>query len=599
MRNAGFLLMLLVLLAVPAAASGTGSFEDRIEAPALKKAWDCLKEGRPAEARRALEAYEKEPGSAAIYHYISARAEMDPLKAIEHLRSAYLQSPEDDLKELSLLERAEAYLRLGYLHEARSIYLIFLDYYPDSIHAGKAHLGAARSLKGLGLPSEALKHYRQAGSGPEALFGEANALQDLGMIEEAHKKYEEAISGYRDYLWGSDETLFHYGETLRLEGRPDEAREHLGAVKAPPWVYRAKLSLGHMAMASGDIEEAVKLYGEAALSRSRGLRRQGLLEQALAEIKAGRLQEAKVNLETIRRNYPYGKDYDRAVLALARLQSEDGKFDEAVSLLKELIFRLSPLKEALDEFEAIILKVMKEDVEQFVRLWKSVGPWLLDRSREKALTEIAEGLKGTGEPYIEISRWLAKNGTGTSKTRGLVALADFHAGMGNTEMAKEYLERLRSLIGTVDDIVRTEAKLLYARGQYRAAFEKLMSVKEPKKDDLEYLAHTLTSAGDVKKAIAFYESVLDKVGPDAQDYIRFADILYSLEMRAEALHYYRLSLDRGPRDEWALYRVAVLSDRTTAEGIFREMSKGGSALGRLAGARLKEYDVERTVKGTF
>lgn len=596
------LLIFMVIFIILPAASGAESFEELIKAPPLKKAWESLKTNRPSEGIKILSEYQPDTESLAPYHFIYARAmgaTQKSLQAIEHLRWAYLYSPKGEMKELSLLERAEAYLKMKYFYEARSDHLVFIKNFPDSKYLGRAHIGLAKSLAGIGLLRDAVKHYEKAGNISEAIFSKANALQGLGRVKEANEAYTSAVFRDSSYVQRSEETLYYFGENLRLMGRLSDARKYLSSVKDASFKDKAEISLGLIAAEESKTDEALKHFRSALLSRDRQVKRRALFNLAEAQTKAGRVDEAKVNLEEIRYKYPYSREYDEVILRLSKLYSKEGKFSGAVSLLKELVFRPSPLREALDEFEAIILDVKGKDTAQFLDLWKSVGPWLLDSSREQFLLKIAEALKNTGRPFLEISVWLSKYGSEAAKTKSLAALASFYAEMGNTNTANEYLRRIKIMKGSGDEILRAEAKIFYAGKDFRSASERLLSIKKIEQGDLNLLGDTLTSAKDVKKAITLYEKAIKETGGNSDVYIRLADILYELGKKTDALNYYRLALNKGPANEWALYRIGTLSDGDEVEEMFKKVGKGNSVLSNLASARLMELNITRKVLETF
>ena len=112
-------------------------------------------------------------------------------------------------------------------------------------------------------------------------------------------------------------------------------------------------------------------------------------------MKQGRQEDAKSILLEIRRKYPYGKEYEEALLLLSQLYKKEGNFKESTSLLKELVFRHPPNQKALDEFESLILAAEEKGEEEFLKLWQNVGHWLLQPSRSQSLLKIAKGLKNT------------------------------------------------------------------------------------------------------------------------------------------------------------------------------------------------------------
>ncbi|GAB4387994.1 MAG: hypothetical protein Kow0025_04710 [Thermodesulfovibrionales bacterium] len=589
---------IIVVLALPFSALASQGPRVEISSPALLGVRQAVEAGRLAEARGMLSGREPRAEDLWQYHYLWAEAEEDPVKAAAHLRLAYLDCPEDGPKELLFLERGRAYLEQGYFHEAGAAFLSFLGAYPESPLIKEARLGAALSLKETGRLREAVRHFEGAGRSAEALWGKANALQALGWTGEAAKAYGEALISYKDYLASSEESLYRYAENLRSTGRAAEARGLLEKVADPKWKPRAEVSLGLLAMGEDDLDAALGYLRAAALEASeRAVAREAHLHLARAALKAGRQDEARGSLEKIRLSYPYGDDYDKALLMLARLYAGEGRYADAVALLKEQIFRISPVKEALDEFEAIVLEVRKKDEALFVELWKSAGSWLLDASREEALLEIAEGLRDKGGPFLEISLWLSEHGSPGARSRGLEALTAFYTEMKDMEAARRCLETLRAMKAGADAIARAEARILHASGDARAAAERLMSLKELDAEDLRLLGASLREAADPERAAAFYKAALKGAQARAEDYVSLADFLYGLGRREEALRYYLMALEKDPAHEWALLRQAALSGPEAARGAYDALRRGGSVFGRYAGARLREMDLAAKLEG--
>lgn len=586
-------------------ASRAESFEEMIEVDSLKKAWGSLKTKRPLEALTLLSEYHHDTAdteSRAQYHFIYAKAmeaTKKPFDAVEHLRLAYLYSEKSGMKELSLFERAETYLRMNCFHEAKSNYYIFIKNFPDSHYLEKVHLGLAKSLMGIGLFKDAAGQYEKAHNVPEALFGKANALHRLGNIKEANDVYTAAISQDSSYLKKSDETLCYLGENLRLMGRLTDARRYLTAVKDTSFKGKAEISLGLIAAEESKKVEAVNHFRSALLSRDRQVKSQALLNLAEAEIKAGRVNEARGHLEEIRYRYPYGREYERSLVTLSRLYRNEGKLSEALSLLKELVFKQSPPKEALDELEVILLEVKEKDTVQFMEHWKYVGQRLLDRSRMQFLLKIAEALENTGQPFLEITTWLSKHGSDSVKTKSLSVLAEFYADMGDISTAQKYLRNIRAMKGSGDEIIRVEAKILYNENDFKSVSEKLMSIKNMQQVDLKLLGTTLTSAKDINKALAFYQRAIKEKGGNSEDYMRLADILYERGKKTDALKYYRLALSKDQENEWALYKIAEFSDVTEAEEMLKRTKKGNSVFSSMARVRLRELSITRKMSELF
>ncbi len=595
MHVIGFVLFLFIILLPLDSDAEHGN--ESIKTPTLKKTLESLKLEMYSETIKILSEYRSEVKNEAAYHFIYGRALKETKRfhdSLEHFRLAYLYASNNELKELSLLERAEVYFKMKRFREARALYILFLKNYPDSEYLKKTHLGLAKSLAGIGLLRDSLKYYDKAEKGPESVFGKASILQRLGMVKEANGLYATGIEQYRNYLQGSDESRYYLGENLRSMGKLSEAKEYLLSLKGSPYEYEAELSLGMIATGESETENAIKHFHAALLSTNRDIRRHALLNLARAHIINGNVNEAKLSLEEIRYKHFYGDEYDEAILKLSEIYRMEGKFDAAASLLKELVMRPSPLREALDGLEAILQDVKERDMPQFIHLWKSVGPWLLESSREPFLLNIAGALKDTGKPFLEVTLWLLKHGSTETKMRSLKALADFYAVIGDTKIARVYIERLRKAYGTTDEILRMEAEIFYEDRDFRSLAEKIMAIKRIKQEDLRLFMDTFTSAKDVEKAIIFYEKTLKKLRGEAEIYNKLADVLYELHRNNDSLHYYKLALQSDPINEWALYRIGSL-DGTGGKEILKKISNGDSAISNLAGEIVRELDIVRRI----
>src|SRR4030042_940282 len=324
----------------------------------LERVMEYIQSGNSAEALKVLSGYQPSSRDMASYHLAYAKAyELSGKQydSIAHLRLAYLYSKDNKMKEQTLIERAEAYAKIVFHYEASLIFKIFLKNSPHSRYEERGFLGLADTFYRLGLFSEAKEAYEKAGNSSRALYGKANALHSMGKIEDAH-------GGYLTML----------------------EKDHLDVAK--------------------------KFFSSALQSSERHLRRQVLLNLADTNIKQGKQGEAKSRLLEIRKQYPYGKDYDEALLMLLQLYKKEGNFKEATSLIKELVFRYSPNQKALDEFEGLILGAGDKGEEDLLKLWRAGGHWLLQPSRSPSILKIAKGLRHSGKSYLETCTWLSHYG---------------------------------------------------------------------------------------------------------------------------------------------------------------------------------------------
>ncbi len=527
----------------------------------------------------------------------------DYLSAITHVRLAAMYTGNEEQKELLLLKKAELYLKLGFFNEAKENYLIFLKNFSSSRYTANAHLGLAESMEKIGLFSEAIEHYDNAGRNSEALFGKANALQKLGKIQEAQAAYVEAKSIDSAYPERSPETYYLIGENLRMAGEKEEARQHLTKLKNSLFTDNASISLGLIALEESNAEEAIKYFKSASDAKDRNLKAQALFNLSRALLQAGKSSDAVSTLEGIRDKYPYTSAYKEAALELSRIYRKDGKFHESVSLLKELVYSQNPPVETFNELEIILQETAAKDSVQFVRLWNDFGKWMLASSREQFLLSMAEALKDNGKPFIDLSLWLAKNGSEDARIAASIALAGFYADMRDADTAGKYLGMVKNIKQHKDGVTRVGARIDYVNGDIESAAGKIMSIKEVDKSDVELLgnilSHSKISESKVmRKAVAFYKKQIELKG-DSEDYIRLADILYNIDEIDEALTYYRTAQGKGIQDDWVMYRIGANSERTEAEKIFGQLQKSDSTLSRMAKAKQMEMGIQHKLEEVF
>jgi TPR repeat protein len=83
------------------------------------------------------------------------------------------------------------------------------------------------------------------------------------------------------------------------------------------------------------------------------------------------------------------------------------------------------------------------------------------------------------------------------------------------------------------------------------------------------------------------ETVVTQSGAAPRVLSRLADAMFEEGRKAEAVRYYRLALDKDPRNEWACYRLAVLLEKNGGEE-FLDKIKTDPTLVRMAQAIRKE-----------
>ncbi len=579
-----------------------------------KKLWDLFKSGKSYGVIKELQEYKKEdPEYLAVYHFIyglATGALKNYLDAVKHLRLAYIYATDNRLKELALFKRAETYMKLKFIYEARADYLVFIKNYPSSSYIEKAHLGLAKCLSEINLYGEAVEHYEKAGPVPEALFGKANSLQILGKVREAQIAYNDALSVDKTYPKRYPETYYLIGENMRMAGKITEAKRHLSTIKHEPFKDKANISLGLIAMEESDTEKAVQKFKSAAKSMDEKVRVQALFNLSQAFLREDKLQESIYSLEEIRHNHINSSMYKKTLLELSRLYRKDGRVKDSISLLKELVYGKQPPEEAFDEFETILLEASKETRDKayeevdFVELWNEVGKWMLDKSREEFLIKVAKNLRHEVASFLRVSSWIVENGSEIARCNAAMDLANYYVGVGNVKVFRKYIDIAKKSKELRDDVLRAEAKMYRAYRDHKTAFNRLSKVKKYEKGDFKLLGNIISSLKKseperVAEVIDFYEKALNEFEGDGEDYIRLADFLFEDNKEGKALKYYRMAYRKKPEDEWAMYRISRAVNDSESKEIFHRLQKGSTLLSGLAKTKLMEIDLENRIRKVF
>jgi tetratricopeptide (TPR) repeat protein len=568
-----------------------------------RKAGEMLESGESFGLVKKLDDYKpKGRESIAAYHYLYGEAYFNlkkHLKSIEHYRLAYIYSSNDELKENALFKRALSYQELGLLHEAKAYYTIFIKNYPSSQYIQKAHLNLAKILAEIGILIEAAAHFGEAGQGAAALFGMANVLQQLDMNEEARLVYADAMHVDETYPDRFPESYYFMGENMRKLGEKKEAKKYFSLVRYGPFMEKASISLGIMAMNESDTETAFAKFRLASRSADRNVVARALLNLSKVHLKEKRAKEAIAVLEDIRHNYIGVPVYMESVFELSVLYRKEGKIEDSLALLKTVIYSETSPKEAFDEVESILLEadraMEKEGKERpdFVGLWKELGQWVLDKKREKALLKFARRLRHEGEPFLELSSWLVKNASRKIRVEAAIDLADYYVDMGNIDIAKKYMTMAESALKLRDSAVRVEVKIHKAEAKHKLAFKRFRIIKKYEKDDLKMLAGIIdgfkkTKSKKLGEAIALYEKTLKKPGWTAGDYIRFADILFKNRQEGRSLKYYKIAFRKDPKLQWAAYRIGRGTGMPKSGEMYTLLKKGNKPVNRVANSKLRE-----------
>lgn len=578
------------------------TLEEGIVDPPLKRAWELVLADRPTDARQILSNYRPDPEVRVYYHFIlgkSLEKNQKLSEAMEHYRSAYLYAPPGELKEVALLERAAGYRRIKNYDEAKLTYSLFLSHYPKSKYWEKAYLGMAHSLASIGLLPKALYYYERAGDSLEVLFGKATTLHRLSQWQKAHEFFSKGLTRDKTYLLKSEELIYYYGENLMRIGKDQEAIPYLSTtIKDPILKMKADISLGKIALKSGKKEEAVNYFNSALSSTDRKVKQEALFQLGEAQLGAGKKNEARQIFQEYLQKYPSGKAQEDVQLKLATLDLEEGRFEQAGKRFKEVVLSIHPTQEAFVGLERCLLQMKEKEPAKMISLWKAVSQKFLESSREPFLLLMSEALKGSGQPYLELHRWLIKNGSLKAKVRSLLALAEAQVEAGDLNSAWDTLNALKKGKVSGDDLLRLEARILYSRKDYGEAAERLLSLKKVVLQDLPLLEDTLSSARNSKKAMAFFEKQVVLLGGNANNYITLADSYYQKGKKKEALQYYQKALEKDSLNEWALLRAGSLLTGEDARKMLGRINDG-SLVGKLARINQREKEIERKMGGTI
>ena len=574
-----------------------------ISNPTLKLAFLHIKNNKPGEAAKDLASYSPPTNPYPPLNFIQGllhRSQGRMFDAIDSFRGAYVLSADARLKELALFERSRTYLSLKHHIEARADYMIFLKSFPNSKLAAQAHLGLGQALMGLKLYGEAIPSFQQAGESAEARYGEAEALGRMGRYDEAERAFREAQGKYPGYLRQSADARYMFGETLRQEGKFFDAKQLLRDILAGPDREHAALSLARIASNEGQDAEAMRGFEALKSSEARDIAVTARLELAAIQARTGQLTQSRATLEEIRAKFPYGKEYDAAILGLARIDEAEGKNKDAIGHLRELVMRFQPEAKAVDEYENILRAYLKSnDDEGLKSAWASIRKWMLDTKRETTLLDIAFRLKKLGEPYLDTLQWVEEHGSREARTRALAELVEHYTATGDFALAKTYLDRMKSLQGAKGpDVQRADAAILFAEHDLKGATSRILSISKPTEDDLLLLGQTYRGSADPEKAAIYYERAVDSAGePSPKVLLSLADMLYDLGQRQKALRYYEAVHLKDATNEWATYRMAVMSTGPGQEELFKLISPGSSIIGKMAASRLREIQIEKALEG--
>jgi tetratricopeptide (TPR) repeat protein len=574
----------------------------------LERAKVLIAENKPAMTIDALSTYHPSHEELSDYHYVYAKALTalkHPYESIEHYRLAYVYASSPADKERLLFERANVYAGMHYSSEAAVCFDVFLKQFPQSSLAERAHLGIAEARYQLGEFREALVHFEKAGTSHQTLIKRAITLQALNRNDEAYKLFHDMIEQDPELVRSSPDTMYNLGESYRRMGKLKDAKIFFGLVQDPAFKYQAANGLGLVALTEKRIDDAVTAFTLAAESPERSVKCDATMNLADAFMRMGKNEEAQVALQDIKKNYPYGRQYDAAIILLARLYRTQGKFNESLSLLRELILRRNPVSAAFDEIESIFNEAKDRDPNKFINLWATAGSWLLDPSRARSIVKIAPHLRSSGKPFLDVCTWLIKYGPTDVQSETWLLLADFYADLGDAAAARNCL-KLANPAASSDTILRIRAKIALASKEGLSGAEMVMKIHDLTEDDVLLLLDSMKLLTNIKKETAFCEWAMRNKSVSAATAVQFADILYAAGDRKKALAYYRVAvaartekaiIDVKTRAdvEWAYYRIAAIAKGEDAENALKAIQTKNNAVGRFAAAELKGAQLLRRI----
>ncbi|HMK66282.1 MAG TPA: tetratricopeptide repeat protein [Thermodesulfobacteriota bacterium] len=565
----------------------------------LKQAWAAIHKNQPTQALNFLKSIPQEGDQRVYFHLINAYALEklnQPSEAMEHFRTAYLSAPTAELKELTLLERGDGYFRIKNYYEAKMVYGMFLNQYKQSRHLERANLGMAQSLVQIGMLPAALTYFDKAGNSGEVALGKANLLHRLGRTQEAHEYFQKGISQGKVLAW-SEESLLNYGENQQQLGRDAQAQLYLSyAYKDPKLKSRADLNLGLVALKAKHWEEAQKYFQSALSAPDRKIRQEALFYLAESQWEGGKKKDAYKLLVEYRQTYLSESIPDLVFLRLAKMDLEEGRWDKAGERIKEFVLRSKLKKESISEIEGLISQLKHQALEFIPPLWKAIAPKFLPLASEPFLVSLAEGFKKDELAFFEIQRWLSQHGSEKTKLKSTMNVAFYQIGKGNLNMAIETLKGIGKGKIPKDEMLRLEARIHYAKKDYPAAVERLLSLSKLEPEDLPILEEGLLWARNVDRALIFFERALSQMEGNSGNHIKLADALYERGKKKEALSHYQKALDKDPLNEWALYRSGLLIGGEEGLKKLGSIKNDGSLIGRLAKASAREKNAEKKLE---
>ncbi|MCG6550876.1 MAG: tetratricopeptide repeat protein [Candidatus Magnetominusculus sp. LBB02] len=572
-----------------------------LSTPELKQAWMYLEMDDFTHAESMLNGcYMNTTDAGAACNYIRARIldkQKNILGAIDAYRRVYTRTTNADLKQETLFRKSELFFEKKYYYEASSGFRQYAKLFPDGKNSEKAQMYLARCYDLTNKQADALDAYEKAGDSSTAIYGKANMLQRLGKTKEAQQVYAKAVEMDSEYMEKNDESRYYYAENLYQTGNIAKAREMFQQIIDVKYRDKISLALGTIAANSSNEKEAITYLIEASESKSTDIKAKALVQLAHIYAVAGKAPLAKQSLDALKRLSLDSKGKEERDMLFLDLYITEKNYKDAVKILNAMIVRNPNSKELVQRLETLMNDTAQFDKDQFIVLWTAYGVVFMDIAHEQLILRAAELLReGGGKPYTDILVWISQNLLDEQRQKALYELSQYYADMGEKTEAVKYLGQLKKYKIPPDDILRSEARVLYANNDLQGTYERLAALRHLKREDLPMLRDAVGAVKDKERALAFYEQVLKGMGGETGDALTMADNLYLIGRKDEAINYYKQVLAQDPSNEWALYRTGMLDNDTRSQESLKKLSEGNSQLSKFARSVLQGNSIDKKLE---
>ncbi len=445
--------------------------------------WAYYQIGRCAESVDAFEWYLAQPGSAehrteALFAEGSCLTQLGREQgALSRFEEVMAGDPEHPLALESGLFIAQIYRQQERFDLAKELlHTLLRRKLTDTARARvQLQLGAlaleqgnaaqAKTVYGLAVESSELS-IRQA-----ALNGLGDVQLFLGDLTEAKRFYEKAIQ---------------LGEQTPV-GR------------------QANYQVGRINLLSGQLDEATRIFQQLSLSSDLGLADDARLALALALLNQGQTSQARLLLETVRRQRPDSLAAARAAYYLGLIASDAGDELAAKTFCEEAVAKAPGTEESLDARLMLAdIRASHTSGEEAMEWLKDlyVSPGLSRRHRARMAKRIAD-LARANQEYDEAIQWYQEAATLLSSLQGEASyrIASCYEEAGRLKEAMEAYQHITQAPWRVRGQLAC-AKLLEREdrtAEAEAIYEALANEAIPEAKIVQERLSTLRSAGQEKE----------------------------------------------------------------------------------------------------